>query len=61
MLVYNFLKINSWHIRPGHVEMILHPPISTAGMHANSAEQLCEHVKQVINSAYDEARAVAAR
>jgi len=54
------LKINSWHIRPGHVEMILHPPISTAGMHAKSAEQLCEHVKQVINSAYDEARAIAA-
>jgi 1-acyl-sn-glycerol-3-phosphate acyltransferase len=55
------LRINSWHIRPGHVEVILHPPISTTGMHANSAEELCEHVKQVINSAYDEARAVAAK
>ena len=55
------LKINSWHIRPGHVEMILHPPISTTGMHANSAEELCEHVKQVINSAYDEARALATK
>jgi 1-acyl-sn-glycerol-3-phosphate acyltransferase len=55
------LKINSWHIRPGHVEMILHPPIPTAGMHTDSAEELCAHVKQVIASAYDEARAVAAK
>ena len=57
----NVLLINSWHIRPARVELILHPPISTAGMHSDSAEQLCEQVKGVIAGAFDETHAVAAR
>lgn len=51
------LFLNSWHIRPGRAELILHPPVETAGMHANSAEQLCAQVSKVVASAFDEARA----
>jgi len=55
------LLLNSWHIRPGRIELIFHPPISTTGMHASSAVELSEHVKSVIASAFDEARALSAR
>jgi 1-acyl-sn-glycerol-3-phosphate acyltransferase len=55
------LKVNSWHIRPGRVELILHPPIPTAGMHSDSAESLSERVRRIIAADFDEASAVAAR
>ena len=55
------LKVGSWHVRPGRVELILHASISTEGMHSHAAEALAEQVKNVIASAFDEARAVAAR
>ena len=55
------LLFNSWHIRPGRVEVIFHPPIATAGMHSDSAVELSEHVKRVIATAFDEAAALAAR
>jgi 1-acyl-sn-glycerol-3-phosphate acyltransferase len=57
----NALMLNSWHIRPAAVEMIIHAPISTEGMHADSAEALSEQVKRVIAADYDEARALSAR
>jgi len=57
----NVLLMNSWHIRPGRVEVIFHAPISTTGMHSDSAVELSEHVKRVITTDFDEARALAAR
>lgn len=55
------LKINSWHIRPGRVELVIHAPIPTAGMHSDSAERLSQQVRAIINADFDEASAVAAR
>jgi hypothetical protein len=42
------LPYNSWRANPGHVELIFHPPISTAGMHADSARALAEQVRSTI-------------
>jgi 1-acyl-sn-glycerol-3-phosphate acyltransferase len=47
------MKLNSWHIRPGRVEMVVHPPIATAGMTSESAEQLCEQARAAIASAIE--------
>lgn len=55
------LMLHSWHIRPGRVEMIIHPPISTEGMHSHSAEELSGRVRAAIAAAFDEAPAMAAR
>lgn len=57
----NVLRVNSWHIRPARVELIIHPPIPTQGMRSSSAEQLSAQVRVAIASAFDEAGAVAAR
>jgi 1-acyl-sn-glycerol-3-phosphate acyltransferase len=51
----------SFHIRPGKVEMIIHPPISTEGMDSHSADDLSDRVRCVIAAAFDENRALAAR
>ena len=53
------VKMYSSHIRPGRVEMILHPPISTAGMDSHSADELSARVRAVIAADFDEASAVA--
>jgi len=55
------LRVNSWHIRPGSVELIVHPPILTAGKHSSSAEQLSAEVRAAIQSEFDEDAAVNAR
>jgi 1-acyl-sn-glycerol-3-phosphate acyltransferase len=46
------LAMNSWHLRPGRIEMIFHAPIPTAGMHASSAEALAGQVRAAIASAF---------
>jgi len=54
------LKMHSWNLRPGRVEMILHAPIPTEGMHSGDADALCARVRDVIAAAFDEASATAA-
>ena len=55
------LKMNSFHVRPGRVEMTLHPPVSTEGLHSHSADALCAQVREIIAASYDEVSAVAVR
>jgi 1-acyl-sn-glycerol-3-phosphate acyltransferase len=57
----NVLLLGSFHIRPGKVEMIIHPPVSTAGMDSHSADDLSDCVRCVIAAAFDETRALSAR
>ncbi|MBI3663591.1 MAG: 1-acyl-sn-glycerol-3-phosphate acyltransferase [Acidobacteria bacterium] len=47
------LKMNSFHVHPGRIEMILHPPISTDGMHSASADALCARVRDTIAAAFN--------
>jgi 1-acyl-sn-glycerol-3-phosphate acyltransferase len=42
------LPMNSFHVRPGRVEMILHAPVSTAGLTSRSADELCARVRDII-------------
>ena len=53
------LRRNSFYIRAGWIEMILHAPIPTEGMHTDSAEKLCEQVRAMIAEEFNEATAVA--
>jgi 1-acyl-sn-glycerol-3-phosphate acyltransferase len=55
------LRMHSWHLRPGRVELILHPPIETAGMSSKSAGELCARVRAVISKDFDQASALSAR
>jgi 1-acyl-sn-glycerol-3-phosphate acyltransferase len=55
------LKMNSFHVHPGRVEMILHPPVSTDGMHSHSAGAFCVQVRDIIQSEFDESSAVSVR
>lgn len=55
------LPMHSWHVRPGHVELILHAPIETAGMKSDAAETLAERVREVIALDFDETSARSAR
>lgn len=54
------LKMNSFHVHPGRVEMILHPPISTGGMNSSSAGALCVQVREIIAADYDLSAAIKA-
>jgi 1-acyl-sn-glycerol-3-phosphate acyltransferase len=49
------LPMNSFHVHPGEVEMVLHTPISTDGMTSHSAEELCARVREIIASSFHEA------
>jgi len=42
------LPMRSWCIRPGAVELRLHPPISTAGMSSSACETLAAQVRETI-------------
>jgi 1-acyl-sn-glycerol-3-phosphate acyltransferase len=42
------LPVDSWNIRAGAVELILHPPIPTEGMHSDAAGDLSSRVRAVI-------------
>ena len=46
------LKPDSVHIRPGRVEMILHPPIVTEGLRREDVETLSEHVRNQMLSVF---------
>jgi 1-acyl-sn-glycerol-3-phosphate acyltransferase len=46
------LPMNSFHVHPGSVEMILHAPVATAGMTSHSADELCARVRDIIASSY---------
>ena len=42
------LPYDSWRANPGHVELVFHPPIPTAGMHSDSARALAQQVRATI-------------
>jgi len=46
------LPMHSWGLSPGDVEMVLHAPIPTAGMHTDSAPALAQQVRAAILSAF---------
>lgn len=52
------LKMNSFHVHPGRVELILHPPVSTEGLNSRSADALCDQVRDIIAAAFDESSAL---
>ena len=46
------LPMHSYYLRPGDVEMILHAPIPTEGMHTDSAPALAAQVRTAILSSF---------
>jgi len=42
------LPMHSWNVRPGLVDLVLHPPIPTAGMTSHSSDALAAQVRDVI-------------
>jgi 1-acyl-sn-glycerol-3-phosphate acyltransferase len=46
------LRPDTVHIRPGHVEMIIHPPIPTAGLTRYDVETLAERVRNQLISRF---------
>jgi 1-acyl-sn-glycerol-3-phosphate acyltransferase len=46
------LKPESVHVRPGHVEMIVHPPIPTEGLTGADVDDLAERVRNQIGSRF---------
>ena len=52
------LKMNSFHVHPGRVEIILHPTVSTEGMTSHSADALCGQVRDIIASTFHESASI---
>jgi 1-acyl-sn-glycerol-3-phosphate acyltransferase len=46
------LKPDTVHVRPGHVEMIIHPPIPTEGLAGTNVDDLAERVRNQILSRF---------
>ena len=46
------LPTGSYHIRPGRVEMVIHPPIATEGLTAKDLSALSERVRERIRSRF---------
>ena len=46
------LKPDTYHVRPGQTEMIVHPPVSTQGLNLKDAEKLSEQVRGIIASRF---------
>jgi 1-acyl-sn-glycerol-3-phosphate acyltransferase len=46
------LRPDTVHIRPGHVEMIIHPPIPTAGLTRDDVDGLAERVRNEVVSRF---------
>jgi len=46
------LKPDTYHVRAGQTEMIVHPAISTAGLNVKDAEKLSDQVKAIIASRF---------
>lgn len=49
---YEMLKMNSFHIKPGSVQMVVGTPISTAGMSTRSIAKITEQARAVIGDVY---------
>lgn len=49
---YELLPMNSFHLRPGRVEMIVGEPISTKGMVPRQMDELSAHVRRVMSDIY---------
>jgi len=45
---FEVLPMHSWHIRPARVEMTLHAPIPTTGMHSDAAPALAAQVRALL-------------
>jgi 1-acyl-sn-glycerol-3-phosphate acyltransferase len=50
---YELLPMNSFHLRPGQVELIVGEPISTEGMVPRQMDELSVRVRQVMSDIYD--------
>jgi 1-acyl-sn-glycerol-3-phosphate acyltransferase len=46
------LKPDTYHVRSGEIQMIIHPPIATAGMTLDNVDALSERVRRQILSKY---------
>lgn len=46
------LRPDTYHVRGGQVEMIVHPPIPTSGLTPNDVDALCERVRAQIASRF---------
>jgi 1-acyl-sn-glycerol-3-phosphate acyltransferase len=46
------LKPDTLHVKPGKVEVIIHPPIATAGLTLHEVEKLSNSVRQIILSRF---------
>jgi 1-acyl-sn-glycerol-3-phosphate acyltransferase len=49
---WEVLPMNSYHVHPGPVQMIVGKPISTAGMHVKQMEALAERVQREVADLY---------
>jgi 1-acyl-sn-glycerol-3-phosphate acyltransferase len=49
---YEMLKMNSYHIKPGPVQMVVGSPISTAGMSTRDIAKITERARQAIGRLY---------
>jgi 1-acyl-sn-glycerol-3-phosphate acyltransferase len=49
---YELLPMNSFHLRPGRVDMIVGEPISTVGMVPRDMDKLAARVRQVMSDIY---------
>jgi 1-acyl-sn-glycerol-3-phosphate acyltransferase len=49
---YEMLKMNSYHIKPGPVQMIVGAPISTAGMSTRDIAKITERARKAIGELY---------
>jgi 1-acyl-sn-glycerol-3-phosphate acyltransferase len=49
---YEMLKMNSYHIKPGPIQMVVGSPISTAGMSTRDIAKITEQARIVIGDLY---------
>jgi 1-acyl-sn-glycerol-3-phosphate acyltransferase len=49
---YEMLKMNSYHIKPGPVQMVVSSPISTAGMSTRDIARITEQARLVMGDLY---------
>ncbi len=50
---YELLPINSFHVMPGKVELVIGEPIPTTGLRLRDMEKLSAQVRQAIADLYD--------
>jgi len=48
----NVLKPDTYHVRAGQTEMIVHPPVATQGLSLKDADKLSEQVRAIIASRF---------